>query len=128
MILQDNITESCCGIIFRDYITELYYRITLQDHIRELYYGVILLNYITGLYYGTLMDDQNSHSLTNIQRQKLSITVFEPACWDPSPEGLDGTVLSIKGRPLSERKNLVSVLYILDVVLIHILNGILMHI
>ena len=36
---------------------------------------------------GTPMDHENNHISTNIQRQKVSIAVFEPACWDPSHEG-----------------------------------------
>ena len=39
---------------------------------------------------------------TNIWRQKLSIAVFKPACWDPSPEGLPRTVLSMKRLPKSK--------------------------
>ena len=35
-----------------------------------------------------LLAHKNGHSSTNIQRQKLSIAVFEPAYWDPTPEGL----------------------------------------
>ena len=31
---------------------------------------------------------KNGHISTNIRRQKLSIAVFEPACCDPSLEGL----------------------------------------
>ena len=49
------------------------------------------------------MDHKNGHILTNIQRQKLSIAVVEPACWDPSPEGLPQTVLSIKSLPKSTK-------------------------
>ena len=45
------------------------------------------------------MDYKNCHISTNIQYQKLSIAVFEPASWDPSPEALDRTVFSIKGPP-----------------------------
>ena len=33
------------------------------------------------------MDHKNNHISANIQCQKLSIAVFEPACWDPSHEG-----------------------------------------
>ena len=44
------------------------------------------------------MDHNNVDISTKFPRQKLSIAVFEPACWDPSPEGLDWPVLSIKQR------------------------------
>ena len=39
---------------------------------------------------------------SDIQRQKLSIAVFEPVRWDPSPEGLPRTILSIK-RPSKKK-------------------------
>ena len=42
---------------------------------------------------------------TNVQRQKLSIAVFEPACWSPSPEGLPRAVLFITNSP-NHTKNL----------------------
>ena len=42
------------------------------------------------------MDHKNGHISKNIQRQKLSIAVFEPASWDPSHERLDQTVFFIK--------------------------------
>ena len=48
---------------------------------------------------GPLMDHKNNHISTNIQRQKLSVAVFEPASWDPSHDGLDWTGLSIKRPP-----------------------------
>ena len=47
----------------------------------------------------SLADNKNNHISTDIQRQKLSIAVFEPACWDPSTEGQPRTVLSIKRPP-----------------------------
>ena len=34
---------------------------------------------------GPLMDHKNGHISVNIQRQKFSIAVFKPACWNPSP-------------------------------------------
>ena len=45
---------------------------------------------------GTPIDYKNIHISTNIQRQKISIAVFEGACSDPSPEGLCRAVLSIQ--------------------------------
>ena len=45
---------------------------------------------------GTPTDHKNGHISTNLQRQKLSIAVFEPACQGPSHEALDRAVLSIK--------------------------------
>ena len=51
---------------------------------------------------GPLMDHKNNNISTNIQRQKLSIAVFKPACWDPSPEGLSRTFLSITKPPKSK--------------------------
>ena len=48
---------------------------------------IILRNYTTG------------HTSTNIQGQKLSIAAFEPACSDPSPEGLPRAILCIKRLP-----------------------------
>ena len=48
---------------------------------------------------GPLMDHKNDYIRTNIQRQKVLIAVFEPARWDPSPEGSAWTVLSIKWPP-----------------------------
>ena len=50
---------------------------------------------------GTPMDHKNGQSSTSIQRQKLSVAVFEPACWDPSPEGLPENVLFYKKSPQS---------------------------
>ena len=52
---------------------------------------------------GTLMDHKNGHISTNVQRQKLSIAVFEPACGDPSPERLDRSILPIKRPPKSKK-------------------------
>ena len=48
---------------------------------------------------GPLMDRKNIHISTNIQRQNLSIAVFEAACWGPSHKGLDQAILSIKHLP-----------------------------
>ena len=48
------------------------------------------------------MDHKNSHISTNIQRQKLSIALFEPASWDPSHGGLARTILSTKRSPTSK--------------------------
>ena len=44
---------------------------------------------------------KNGHISANVQRQKISIAVFEPVCWDPSPHGLLSTTLSITRRPKS---------------------------
>ena len=46
-----------------------------------------------------LMADKNGNSSTNIQRQKLSIAVFEPAQEGPSHERLDLAVCSIRMPP-----------------------------
>ena len=48
---------------------------------------------------GTPMDHKNSNISPNIQRRKLSIAVFELACWDPLPQRLPWTVLSIEKPP-----------------------------
>ena len=58
---------------------------------------------------GPLMDHKDNIS-TNIQRQKLSIAVFKPDCWDPSPEGLPGTVSSINRVPKSMSGGLVPIM------------------
>ena len=50
----------------------------------------------------TPMDDKNKRIWMNLQRQKLSIAVFEPACWDPSPEALDRSVLSIQNANIKK--------------------------
>ena len=49
------------------------------------------------------MDYKNTHISTNMQRQKLSIAVFEPARWDTSHEALDRAILYIKRPPKSKR-------------------------
>ena len=46
-----------------------------------------------------LMDYTNSHISTNFQRQKLSITVFEPAHEGPSHAALNRAVFSSKTPP-----------------------------
>ena len=38
---------------------------------------------------------------TSLQRQRLSIAVFKPACCDSLPQGLPRTVLLIKRQPTS---------------------------
>ena len=48
---------------------------------------------------GPLMDNEDDHISTNIQRQKLSIAVFEAAHEGPSHEQLDRAVFLIKDRP-----------------------------
>ena len=52
---------------------------------------------------GPLMDHKNRRISTKIQRQKLSIAVFEAAHQGRSHEALDRTVLSIKQRPKSKK-------------------------
>ena len=42
------------------------------------------------------MDHINPHISTNIQRQKLSIAVFNAASFDPSHERLDGALFPYK--------------------------------
>ena len=48
---------------------------------------------------GILTNNKNGHISTNIQRQQLSIAVFEAAYWCPSHEQLDRAVFSIKRLP-----------------------------
>ena len=48
------------------------------------------------------MDNNNGRISANFQRQEVSIAVFEPACWDPSPEGLARTVLSTQ-TPVNQK-------------------------
>ena len=52
---------------------------------------------------GPFMDHKNGHTSTNIQRQKLSIAVLEPARCGPSHEGLDRAVFLIKRPPKSKK-------------------------
>ena len=48
-MLQDQITESYCGIIFWDCVMELYYRIMLPSRTTRSYYGIMLRDYIKEL-------------------------------------------------------------------------------
>ena len=48
---------------------------------------------------GSLVDHKDTHISTNIQRQQLSIAVFEPACQGPSHEALVRAALPIKKAP-----------------------------
>ena len=50
-----------------------------------------------------LWTTKNNHIFTNIQRQKLSIAVFETAHEGPSHEGVDRDVVSTK-RLLKQKK------------------------
>ena len=51
---------------------------------------------------GPLTDHRNGHISENIQRQKLSITALEAACWYPSHEALDRAFFCIKRPPKSK--------------------------
>ena len=57
--------------------------------------------------YGPLMDDKNGHISTTVQRQKLSIPVFEAAHQGPSHGGPDRAIFSIKRLPKSKNVPLV---------------------
>ena len=52
---------------------------------------------------GPLMGHKNGRISTNIQRQKLSVAVFEAACQGPSHEALDHAVCCIKREPKSKK-------------------------
>ena len=56
-----------------------------------------------GTPFGPLMDYKNGRISTSIQRQKLSIALFEAAHEGPSHERLDRAVLSIKRPPKSKK-------------------------
>ena len=55
-----------------------------------------------GTTYGRLMDNKNHHISINIQRQKLSMAVLDPAHEGPSHERLDRAVFSMNRPPKSK--------------------------